>query len=375
MIDRRNFLHSSLALLGAYAVPSWAQDGPQGTASAFRLIDVLPFQGDGHNYVRKLHGEGLEGRLAFDVSTLTRRRLITPQDKFFIRTRYPSQLDPTKPWQLKIDGLVDKPLTLDLSQLPPAMDLGTHLLECAGSTRNSSFGLMSAARWSGVPMEQLLGRWKVDPRASHVLVSGVDPLQGPNPGASWIFPIEDLRRGALGLRMNGEPLSPDHGFPVRLMMPGWYGCCWIKWLRRVTFLDDRAQATAHMKEYAGRTLQSGVPSLARDFAPARIDAAAMPVRVEMWEGPEGLFYRIVGIVWGGERSPKGLVIRCVPEHQVAKVADFAPSDHRTWSLWSHVWRPQRTGEYDLQLAFEDDDLPSRRLRQGYYLRRVNIREI
>ena len=374
IMNRRRFLHHSIALLAAGSLPQWAQG--QDRPSPFRLLDVLPFLDEGRNYIDVLYGQGLEGRLAFDISTLTKRRLITPQDKFFIRTRYPEQLSPDRPWSLSIDGMVEKPMTLDLGTLPSAVPLGTHLLECSGSTRNSSFGLMSAATWDGIPLASLIDGWKVDPRATHALVSGVDPLQGDNRGASWVFPLAALRHlGALATHMNGAPLSKDHGFPVRLMMPGWYGCCWIKWVDRIAFVDASVAATDHMREYAGRTLQSGIPRRASDFTPATIDAAAMPVRVEMWQGPEGLFYRVVGISWGGERLPTGLRIQYAPQPEVIQVSDFTPTRHQTWNLWSQVWRPKQPGEYTFLLDFADPGLPSRRMDQGYYRRRVRVPEV
>lgn len=368
-MNRRQWMGSTLALLAGHALPSWAQGKGE---SSYRLLNIVPFLGEGRNFVDEASGEGLLGRRALDVSRLTSRRLITSTEQFFIRTRYPAQLDPEKPWTLRVDGLVAASLDLTMDRLTGAKDLGTHLLECAGSTRNSAFGLMSAARWKGIPLEGLLDDWQVDPEATHALVSGVDPLEGPDRGASWVFPLDALRRGALGTHMNDAPLPPDHGFPLRLVMPGWYGCCWIKWLDRIQFVKADAASTAHMREYAGRTLQPGVPSLARDFAPATVDAAAMPIRIEMWAGPEGLFYRIVGIVWGGDRPAGGLRIRIAPKSLVETVEDYQPGDHRTWNLWSHVWRPESAGEHVIDLAFADPTLQARRLSQGYYRRRVQI---
>lgn len=368
-MNRRQWISSALALLAGHALPSWAQE--KGEAS-YRLLNIVPFQGEGRNFMGEASGEGLLGRRALDVSRLTSRRLVTPTEQFFIRTRYPAHLDPKQPWSLKVDGLMDAPLDLPIDRLPEAEDLGTHLVECAGSTRNSGFGLMSAARWKGIPLEGLLDDWQVSAEATHALVSGVDPLEGPDRGAGWIFPLDTLRQGALGTHMNDEPLPLDHGFPLRLVMPGWYGCCWIKWLDRIQFVKGDIPSTAHMREYAGRTQQPGVPNLAVDFAPATVDAAAMPIRIEMWTGPEGVFYRIVGIAWGGERASSGLRIRIAPKSAVEVVEDYQPGDHRTWNLWSHVWRPEAAGEHVIDLAFADRALRTRRLSQGYYRRRVQI---
>ena len=101
--------------------------------------------------------------------------------------------------------------------------------------------------------------------------------------------------------MNGEPVPADHGKPVRLAVPGWYGCAWIKWVNEIRLVGPDEPATSQMVEFADRTHQSEPHKLARDYAPADIQTAATPVRVEKRKGPNGLEYRIVGIVWGGTK--------------------------------------------------------------------------
>ena len=97
--------------------------------------------------------------------------------------------------------------------------MGTHLLECAGNSRAAHFGLMSAARWSGVKLERVLERVRPQPRATQVLVSGLDEHStldpGSVPGASWFFGLDQVREAGafLATEMNGAPLGPDHGYP------------------------------------------------------------------------------------------------------------------------------------------------------------------
>ncbi len=112
--------------------------------------------------------------------------------------------------------------------------MGAHLLECSGNGRHRRFGLMSAAEWSGVQLSTLLERLEMARTATRVLVSGFDGHSGPHSGsragASWVFTFAELEtQGAfLATRMNGAPLPKHHGQPVRLIMPGWYGCTCIK---------------------------------------------------------------------------------------------------------------------------------------------------
>ena len=174
---------------------------------------------------------------------------------------------------------------------------------------------MSVAEWDGVPLTAVVSRLPSSSRATGVLVSGVDHdgqrSADSIPGASWIFPLSSLDRlGAfIAVRMNGEPVPLDHGRPLRLVVPGWYGCAWIKWVNEVRLVGPDEPATSQMREFAGRTHQTRRHDLAREYAPAEIQTAATPVRVEKRRGPAGLEYRIVGIVWGGTKPVDRLEIR------------------------------------------------------------------
>ncbi len=127
-----------------------------------------------------------------------------------------------------------------------------------------------------------------------------------------------------------------------------------------------------MREFAGRTHQRGQPARARDFAPATIDQAAMPVRVELWRGPEGLFYRLVGIAWGGSRPAPELSVRLGDDTPWVPVESYRPGSNTDWTLWSHLWRPAAPGRYAIELRFDDPTVRTRRMDAGYYLRSVVI---
>jgi len=166
-----------------------------------------------------------------------------------------------------------------------ATPLGLHLMECAGNTRVAHFGMISVADWAGVPLSEILDSAKVKSGATRVLISGFDRYAKASassiPGASWVFTLKELKaaRAFLATEMNGQPLTADRGAPVRLVVPGWYGCTCVKWVDRITFVDESAEATSQMQEYAARTHQKGSPRFAREFQPAVIDQAAVPIRV------------------------------------------------------------------------------------------------
>ena len=90
--------------------------------------------------------------------------------------------------------------------------------------------------------------------------------------------------------------------PVRLVVPRWFSCVDIKWVNEIALVDDGAMATSQMLEFASRINQQGDPKFAKDFDPALIDQAALPIRVEKWRVAERIVYRVVGLMWGGRAA-------------------------------------------------------------------------
>jgi len=385
---RRRFLEASTgAALAAWLRPARAS-GDAGPP------DAIPFVGEGDFPLETTFGEGLGQRRGLDLATLTPESLLTPQDRFFIRTGTPDGIPPPSSWTIRVHGLVKAPQEIRLPDLKrEADDRGAPLIECAGNARTAHFGLMSAARWTGVPMARVLGRLPLLPRATRVLVSGYDEHSvldpGSVPGASWVFTLDQLRgAGAfLSTEMNGAPLRPEHGAPVRLVVPGWYGCTAIKWVNEIALVDDGIAATDQMREYAGRTHQHSLgprdrelmdaghrpegPPLARDFQPAAIDAAAVPIRVER-SRTTATDFRVVGIVWGGSAPIRALRIRFNPELPWAPVEEVGHAAAGSWALWSHPFRSPAPGRYRIELKVADPGVRTRRLDVGYYAREVEI---
>jgi len=175
--------------------------------------------------------------------------------------------------------------------------------------------------------------------------------------------------------MNGAPLPRHHGQPVRLIVPGWYACTCIKWVNEIRLVDESEPATGQMREFASRTHQDGTPKLARDFQPAAMDQAAMPIRVEKWRVDGGLEYRVVGILWGGSEPTEALEIRFKSGIFGGPYVPVETYDHRqnwTWTLWSHTWKPQEGGRYRIELRVNDPQIRTRRLDRGFYARTAEL---
>ncbi len=326
----------------------------------------------------ELTGEGLDGRQVYDLADLEEDGLLTPTERFFVRTRTPAGRPDPEGWTVRVHGLVDTELQLSMDELAEqSVDQGVAHMECSGNTSYGGFGLQGAATWSGVPLSDVLAQAGADPDAL-VLVEGNDdhpPPEGSSTlGCSWVFTQQDLAEwGAfLAVEMNGEPLTDDHGFPVRLVMPGWYGCTSVKWVERIELVGADTPSTDHMREFALRTHQVGTPSLAADYLPAVIDLTAVPVRVERWRVEDRVVCRVVGILWGGPVASGPLQIRfgrgdwedvhICPERE----------DARTWALWQHRWEPEEDDVYEIRLRIDDDGIETTRLDSEWYLRAVVI---
>lgn len=385
---RRAFLAKSLGL-GAATAAGWLV-GCRGPGPTMRSPITDPFArgrqidslrvGYGDNLLEELYGTGLDGRFRQDLSLLTPETLITSNERFFIRTRRPDLMDQRKPWTVRVHGLVENPREIPLTELlPQVRPMGVHLLECSASARG---GLISAARWSGIPISEVLRGVRFNPGGHRVLVSGFDQHSEFDPNyderdASWVFTAQDLEEAGafLATEMNGVTLPEDHGFPLRLVMPGWYGCTCIKWVDEIRIVNDDASSTNQMRSYAGRTHQDGIPGRARDFIPAKIDLTAMAVRVERWLVGKELIHRVVGILWGGNKTTDTLVIRFGPSEKFEPVDQYVHETTKTWTLWSKTWRPRQPGVYHIELAVHDPSIRTRRLDYGYYTRSVTINDV
>lgn len=327
-------------------------------------------------------GSELDGRLFTDLSDLTPENSVTPTGEFFIRTRSSQLMDASTPWNIQVMGLVEKPMTVSAEALTErARPMGLHIMECSGNTRSAHFGMMSVAAWDGVPLQQILETAKPQRAGVRVLVSGFDRYQEESitsePGASWIFKPDELfsSKAFLTTKMNGQPLRADHGAPVRLIVPGWYGCVCVKWVNQIEFVSDEAPATSQMREYAGRTMQTGVPSLARDYRPASVDIAAMPTRVEKWLVSGKIRYNVMGLQWGSSAPSQAIEIGFDSGERFVPVKNISPSPGSNWGFWSYAWSPPRAGKFTIRLRLKTATINARRLNSGYYDRSVDIAEI
>ncbi|MEX2260727.1 MAG: molybdopterin-dependent oxidoreductase [Bryobacteraceae bacterium] len=294
---------------------------------------------------------------------------ITPVERFFVRTHvYEPQID-VESWKLRIDGEVETPLTLtldDLRQLPKAEVVG--VLECAGNGRSFfeptvigmqwTHGGVGNGRWAGARLGDVLKKAGIKSSAKHILFDGADVPIGTMPDFTRTVPLKKSLDPStlLAYEMNGQPLPAAHGFPLRVVAPGWAGDSWVKWITHIQALD---------REHDGFFMKTAYRYPVRPVAPGEaVDAANLsPVEalrpksviaspVENARLPNGPV-RIQGAAWSGE-SPIVKVEVSTDSGRTWRAAQLGPDRAKyAWRLWEARWSPPGPGSYLLMARATD----------------------
>lgn len=232
---------------------------------------------------------------------------ITPNSRFFVRSHFYIPPIEASRWELSIEGLVEKPLRLKLQELQRMPQVESVLtMECAGNGRayfeprvagiQWRKGAVGTARWKGVRLREVLARAVLKPEAKHIAFDGADTGTVTAPDFTRSVPVEKcLHPGTLlATHMNGAPLSIEHGFPLRVITPGWEGAACVKWLTRLTALPEEVDGffmkTAY--RYPTRPLKPGEAVDAKEMLP--ITSLAVKSLITRAGGP------VEGVAWAGE---------------------------------------------------------------------------
>lgn len=289
---------------------------------------------------------------------------ITPLGLHYLLIHYDIPFVDAATWTLSIGGCVRRPLTLRLGGLR-ARDARTLAvtMECAGNGRARLaprplsqpwlHEAVGTAEWTGVPLAAVLDEARPGDGAKEIVFTGLD--RGIEGGVVQDYerslPLDEARRDdvLLAYEMNGVALLPQHGFPLRLVVPGWYGMASVKWLTSITVIED--DFTGYQQSEGYRLLSSpedpGTP-VTRIMPRALMVPPGIPdfvTRRRLWEGGP---CPIMGRAWSGfgpivavDMSADGGAT-----WNRAEIRADSPSAH-AWSSWAWTWQPPGPGDYEL----------------------------
>jgi len=296
---------------------------------------------------------------------------ITPVDKFFVRHHhYAPQVDLSS-WQLEIGGLVDRPSALSFEQLKklPRVEQ-VAVLECAGNGRafyepsviglQWAYGALGNGRWAGVRLADLLKTAGVKTGAREVLFDGADQPVGAMPKFQRTIPLDKALHPdtLLVYELNGAPLPMLHGFPLRLVVPGWAGDCWSKWVSKITLLDKDFDGFFMTTAYRhpGKAVTPGAtidPKTMQPVTSLRVKSViATPLdRSAAAPGP----LRISGAAWTGAGQIAEVRVS-LDGGRTWTAARLGPDQSRyAWRLWELITPPLAAGFYNILAQARDSE--------------------
>ena len=286
---------------------------------------------------------------------------VTPNRWFFVRSHYETPKIDLDRWRLSIGGCVERELELawdDIESLPQRSVFAT--VECAGNGRSFltphvegvqwTAGAVGHAEWSGPPLGLVLERARVKPDALEIVCTGADRglehgMSGPQHFARSLPLAKALHPDTLlATHMNGEPLEPSPGFPLRLIVPGWYGVASVKWLSRIEAADAPFGGYFQTVKYT-ITQQSGGGARREIVGP-------MPVKSEIVRPLDGATLgaganRIFGMAWAGEHAVEAVEVSVDSGENWQRAHVHGQMAAYSWVPWEYLWEVGGSGSYTI----------------------------
>jgi DMSO/TMAO reductase YedYZ molybdopterin-dependent catalytic subunit len=289
------------------------------------------------------------------------RSWVTPTPWFFVRNHFDVPQINLAAWQLRVEGLVERPREWtweDVTSLPERTVFAT--VECAGNGRSFleprqqgvpwGAGAVAHAEWTGVPLWRVLEKAGLKPEATELVFEGADRGVEADHPEPMHFERSLPRTKALGpdtllaTRMNGELLEPSHGFPVRVLVPGWYGVASVKWVQRIVAVDRPFRGYFQTTKYTVQGL---------DGNGARTEMVqAMTVKSEILRPRPGEVLglgtcRLFGLAWAGEEAVARVEVSTDHGRTWQDAELIGPQAPYSWSLWEFLWEVAEPARYGL----------------------------
>ena len=344
---RRELLKGSLAVagLGVLGMPHWTLPALAQGETAVPFTDLPP----------TINLTPAPDRRIIDVQKI--EGVFTPKDQFFTTQHYGHPVVDPAAFRLQISGLVDRPLSLSLEELRKMKS--TELVfgfECSGNRRPLQ-GLTSNGRWTGVPLRAVLERAGVKKEAQEVVFFGADrgdeevEFRGQVTKVNQQFGRSLLRDKALSpepllvYALNDEPLTRHQGFPLRLLVPGWYGVSNVKWLAEIHVQEDRYLGKYQARWYRtlkGETVNGEVKW--KETAISTLHLKSFIARVSR----DGSRHKVFGIVLNDGTPIKSVEVRVDDgPWQPATLDPATTANKYSWKQFNYTWNGATPGEHTL----------------------------
>jgi DMSO/TMAO reductase YedYZ molybdopterin-dependent catalytic subunit len=307
------------------------------------------------------------------------RSLITPNENFYVRNHFDQPKLDIDTWRLKVEGAVERELQLSLDDLRKlTAQRVTATLECAGNGRAFlvpkakgvpwQLGAVGNADWTGVRLAAVLERAGLRDSAVEVVLEGADAGEITaeiKPAGKVHFarslPLTKARSSEvlLAYQMNGDDLPPAHGFPLRAIVPGWYGVASIKWLTRLVVTDRPFNGYFQSLDYSYFTNDKG---LSRVVPITELQVKAQIARPSAGEIIQtDTNYQIHGAAWTGESDIDKVEVSTDGGKTWEQVHRITEEAHKqgeirpfSWRLWGYDWHtPKKTGEVRIMARATD----------------------
>jgi DMSO/TMAO reductase YedYZ molybdopterin-dependent catalytic subunit len=351
-MTRRDTLKRGLAAAGALAlVPEWALPARAQGDVDVPVIDVP----------ESLNPRPADGSRRFlDIRTID--GMLTPADQFFFIQHYDRPAVEAATWRLKITGLANKPAELSLAELQSIGSTDVvNGYECSGNSGRAMQGLSSNGRFTGVRVRDVLRRVGVHDKAREVVFFGAD--MGADDVAfrqttlktqqrfGRSITIENAMRPEpiLAWALNGQPLGRDHGFPLRVIMPGWYGVANVKWLSQIHLQENRFYGHWQSRWYrtvrgiGGSGELTDPETQLNESEVTRLNLKSVIARVRRSNGGA---HQVLGFVLNDGTPLRSVEVKIDDGPWTRATLDPANTQY-SWKLFTYRWDGATPGEHTI----------------------------
>ncbi|WP_433623817.1 sulfite oxidase [Halomicrococcus sp. NG-SE-24] len=386
-------------------------------AGSLAGVGVLAGNAAGQTTTQTTQGDGQQGEVSLEeqypglrilspepenaeaASKSTYRSFVTPRTEHYIRNHYPTPDIDASEWTVSLTGMVDEEVELSMDEIRNdySTETVTHTMQCSGNGRSYfepqvggnqwTFGAVGNTVWTGTPVGEILEAYGANTESG----TWLSVMGGDAPDGEDIFtrsiPMEKVMEDCLlAYEMNGRPMNGDHGFPVRLLVPGWFGNNNVKWVDRMHVMEMMVfgdqweegdqQLYTHWQQYSYRIIpedeelqqnrsidvfdtqeQMGVEEIGQPYLYDQMVKSIIgyPSGDEtVAPGPGGQI-EVVGVAWAGDDAVQTVEVSTDGGESWNEAEFFGPQlGPYAWRQFRYVWSDPDQGEHTLYARATDE---------------------